>query len=62
MLGWYRKLVARKFDGSTYRSYAGRPRIQREIEALIVRVARENPGWGYKTHRRLAIQPRSSGF
>jgi len=38
ILGWYRKLVARKFDGSKARRCPGRPRISREIEALIVRL------------------------
>ena len=47
ILGWYRRLVAAKFDGSKYRSYPGRPRISPEMEALIVRFARENPSWGY---------------
>ena len=44
---WYRRLVARKFDGSKHRLYPGRPRIDRETEALILRMARENAGWGY---------------
>src|SRR5215831_20442603 len=47
ILGWYRRLVARKFDGSNHRSYPGRPRVSAEIEALIVRMAEENGGWGY---------------
>jgi hypothetical protein len=47
ILGWYRKLVARKFDGSKARRSPGRPRISREIEELILRMARENRGWGY---------------
>src|SRR5581483_3015417 len=47
ILGWYRRLIAGKFDGSKRRSYPGRPRIDPETEALIVRFARENPGWGY---------------
>jgi transposase InsO family protein len=47
ILGWYRKLVARKFDGSKSRRYPGRPRIDHEIEELVVRMARENSGWGY---------------
>ena len=47
ILGWFRKLVAQKFDGSRHRSYPGRPRIAAEVEALIVRMARENSGWGY---------------
>jgi len=47
ILRWYRKLIARKFDGSRHRSYPGRPRIAPELEALVVRLARENAGWGY---------------
>ena len=47
ILGWYRRLVAAKFDGSKQRSYSGRPRISPEIEATVVRFARENPSWGY---------------
>ena len=47
IMGWYRKLAARKFDGSKSRRYPGRPRIDGEIEELVVRMARENLGWGY---------------
>ena len=47
ILGWHRKLVARKFDGSKNRTYPGRPRIDNEIEQLIIRFARENRTWGY---------------
>src|SRR6202051_1388529 len=46
ILGWYSKLVAEKFDGSQQRS-PGRPRIATEIENLVIRLARENSGWGY---------------
>jgi hypothetical protein len=47
ILAWYRKLVAEKFDGSIPRRSPGRPRTSPEIEALVVRFARENSGWGY---------------
>jgi putative transposase len=47
ILAWYRRLVAQKFDGSKHRSYPGRPRVSTEVEALVIRMARENPGWGY---------------
>jgi len=47
ILGWYRKLVARKFDGSMARQYPGRPRIKREVDELIIRMASENRDWGY---------------
>ena len=46
ILGWYRRLVARKFDGSKHRS-PGRPRVDRAIEELIVLMAEENRSWGY---------------
>jgi len=47
ILGWCRRLVARKFDGSKSRRYPGRPRIDEEIEQLAVRMAKENSDWGY---------------
>src|SRR5712691_521234 len=47
ILGWYRKLVAQKFDGSPQRKAPGRPMIDPELEALIIRMAQENRSWGY---------------
>jgi transposase len=47
ILGWYRRLIAQKFDGSRYRAYPGRPPIGRELSEMVVRMARENPSWGY---------------
>ncbi len=47
ILGWYRQLVAQKFDGSQQRKTPGRPPIDQELEALVVRMARENRSWGY---------------
>ena len=47
ILAWYRKLIARKFDGSKARRSPGRPRISRAVEELIVGMARENHDWGY---------------
>jgi len=46
ILRWYRKLVAQKYDGSGTRG-PGRPRIAADIASLIVRMAKENPRWGY---------------
>jgi transposase InsO family protein len=46
LLRWYRRLVAKKYDGSNVRR-VGRPRTAAEIEKLILRMARENAGWGY---------------
>ncbi len=47
ILGWYRKLIAKKFDGSKSRRSVGRPKVDQETERLIVQMARENPSWGY---------------
>ena len=47
ILAWYRKLIAKKFDGSKHRRYPGRPRIEPKWEEWIVKMTRENAGWGY---------------
>jgi putative transposase len=47
ILAWYRRRVGRKFDGSKERRTPGRPRIDKAIEELIVRMAGENRSWGY---------------
>jgi transposase InsO family protein len=47
LLAWHRKLIARKYDGSR-RCGPGRPRVQDEIQQLVVRMATENRDWGYR--------------
>ena len=47
ILAWHRRLVAKKFDGSKNRTYPGRPKIDAEVEDLIIRLAKENRSWGY---------------
>jgi putative transposase len=47
ILGRYRRLVARKFDGSRAQRRVGRPPIDKEVEDLILRMAKENRSWGY---------------
>ncbi len=47
ILGWHRKLVGQKCDGSQQRKAPGRPMIDREVEDLVVRLAQENRSWGY---------------
>src|SRR5215510_16347807 len=47
LLAWHRKLIARKYDGSAFRT-AGRPRTAAQIAALVVRMAEENRAWGYR--------------
>src|SRR6266849_6563956 len=46
ILRWYRLLVAKKYDGSKTRR-PGRPSTKPDIAALVVRMATENPTWGY---------------
>ena len=41
ILSWHRRLVARKFDGSKKRKQPGRPKIDQEVEDLVVRFAKE---------------------
>jgi putative transposase len=48
LLRWYQRLIAQKFDGSACRQSVGRPRVAEEIEHLVVRMAEENPTWGYR--------------
>ena len=47
ILGWYRKLIANKFDGSKLRRSLGRPKVDQEAERLVLQMARENPSWGH---------------
>jgi putative transposase len=46
VLRWHRELVRRKWTFKR-KGKGGRPRISRELEALIVRLARENSRWGH---------------
>jgi len=46
ILRWYRELVAKKYDGSAKRG-PGRPATVTGVIRLLVRMARENPSWGY---------------
>lgn len=47
LLAWHRRFVAQKFDGSIQRKALGRPKIDEELEALVVSLAQENRRWGY---------------
>jgi len=48
ILRWHRLLVARKRDYSGQRKSAGRPPTEQTIAELTVKMARENPTWGYE--------------
>ena len=55
LLGWHRRLVKRKW---TYaHSRPGRPSVDAEVEALILRLAREILRWGYRRIMRGAMAP-----
>ena len=46
ILRWYRRLIAQTYDGSARRG-RGRPMTRRDVAARVVRMAVENPQWGY---------------
>src|SRR5215468_8784948 len=41
ILAWHRKLVGQKFDGSQQRQSVGRPRVDKELEDLVMHMAKE---------------------
>jgi len=45
VLAWHRRLITRKW---TYTSRPGRPGTSPELRGLVLRLARENPAWGYR--------------
>jgi hypothetical protein len=54
-LRWHRDLIRRRHANASRRKDPGRPRTHRAICSLVLRLARENPSWGYRrVHGELA--------
>ena len=47
VLGWHRELIRRRWAAYSGRPRRGRPPLGDDVRALIVRMAKENPSWGY---------------
>jgi putative transposase len=48
ILRWHRDLLARRHAARSRPKRPGRPRTIRSIRILVLRLARENPSWGYR--------------
>jgi transposase len=48
ILRWHRDIVRRRWAARSMRGRTGRPTTRRNIKVLVLRLARENPGWGYR--------------
>ncbi|MEK7686171.1 MAG: hypothetical protein AAB466_12180 [Verrucomicrobiota bacterium] len=46
ILGWHRRFIAKKFDGSKHRAPVKLAATAEKIEALVGQLARENRHWG----------------
>ena len=51
VLRWHRDVVARRHARRSRPRHPGRPRTVRSIRVLVLRLVRENPGWGYRRVR-----------
>src|SRR4029077_15365170 len=56
---WHREIVRRRWAARSMRGKTGRPAIRRNIRALVLRLARENPHWRYRSYAERRIMPSS---
>jgi putative transposase len=47
VLSWHRDLVRRRWAAYRRRPHQGRPSLEEKCRELIIRMARDNPSWGY---------------
>ena len=63
VLRWHRDIVRRRWAAKSRRKRPGRPAIHRNVRSLVLRLARENRGWGYRRiHGELAVSRSKIGF
>lgn len=48
ILRWHRDVLRRRWPARSMRGRTGRPATRRNVRALVLRLARENPAWGYR--------------
>jgi hypothetical protein len=48
IMRWHRDITRRRWAARSMRGKTGRPATSRNIRALILQLARENPDWGYR--------------
>ena len=48
---WHRGIIRRRWAARSMRGRTGRPSTRRTVKALVLRLARENPEWGYRRIR-----------
>jgi hypothetical protein len=48
VMRWHRDLLRRRWAAKSRAGHCGRPSTRRDIRGLVLRLARENPIWGYR--------------
>ena len=57
ILAWHRTFADQQCDNAQSQMSVGRPRIKKELEDLVVRMAGENRSWGVRPYRGCPGQP-----